>query len=256
MAKTWAIGRFATVSLCLALAACTRAAGDANGAAVPAQIATERSLAVAAGSGLELPAPGSYVLDHILPAPSALVLDSDRASHPLRRYTTGQITVFSFIYTACSDARGCPLALATLHLLKAAIARDPRLREQVRFVSMSFDPEYDTPPVMRSYGGADARPDARPRWHFLTAASPAQLAPLTAGFDQRIVASSASSAVDGGNATGAASRPQLVHLLKIYLIDRDGDVREIYSPAFLQPAAMLADIRSLLAEPQALAAGK
>lgn len=194
-------------------------------------------------SGLDLPAPGTYVLDHIIQTPSASVLDSDGSIQPLRRFVTGKVTLFAFIYTACSDARGCPLALATMHALKAAIAQDPRLREQVRFVSMSFDPAYDTPQAMRSYGGIDARADARPRWHFLTSRSARELNPVLLGFGQDVRASD-SAAVSGG----AMDRAPLEHLLKIYLVDQQGTVREIYSPAFLQASAMLADIRSLVRE--------
>lgn len=191
---------------------------------------------------LALPIAGSYTLDHIMRAPAGQVQDSDGSLHPLAAFTTGKITLFSFIYTACSDALGCPLALATMHTLKAAIAQDPHLREQVRFVSMSFDPLHDTAPVMRSYGGLDARPAARPRWFFLTSQSASQLAPVLAGFDQdrRDVPVS-----QGGAGMGAATRPVLSHLLKIYLLDGAGEVREIYSPAYLQPEAMLNDIRTL-----------
>lgn len=215
-----------------------------------AQLPASANLALAGApagygfSGLDLPAPGTYVLDRIMQAPSASVLDSDGSIQPLRRLLTGKVTLFAFIYTACSDARGCPLALATMHALKAAIAQDPRLREQVRFVSMSFDPDYDTPQAMRSYGGIDARPDARPRWHFLTSRSARELNPVLLGFGQDVRASDA--AAESGGAMTA--RAPLEHLLKIYLVDQQGTVREIYSPAYLQASAMLADIRSLVRE--------
>jgi cytochrome oxidase Cu insertion factor (SCO1/SenC/PrrC family) len=214
-----------------------------------AQSPASASLAVASAAhdstfaGLDLPAPGTYVLDHIMQTPSVSVLDSDGSVQPLRRFVTGKVTLFAFIYTACSDARGCPLALATMHALKAAIAQDPRLREQVRFVSMSFDPAYDTPQAMRSYGGIDARPNARPRWHFLTSRSARELNPVLLGFGQDMRAGDSAAA-----AGGAMDRAPLEHLLKIYLVDQQGTVREIYSPAFLQASAMLADIRSLVRE--------
>jgi protein SCO1 len=46
-----------------------------------------------------------------------------------------------------------------------------------------------------------------------------------------------------GHATGI-----LHHMLKVFLIDRRGMVREIYSLAFLQPEVMLSDIRTLAME--------
>lgn len=238
-----------------------------------AQVAAFTPAVVAFTDSMTLPPPGSYTLDRIFAVPEGVVLDSDGSSHRLADFTTGKVTLFAFVYTACSDARGCPLALATMHTLKAAIAQEPQLRERVRFVSMSFDPEFDTPVVMRSYGGIDGRPEARPRWHFLTTASQRQLAPLLAGFGQDVGiaaagagaaaipataiaatgSASTGSASTGSAAASGASEPvsrgrQLSHLLKIYLVDRSGMVREIYSPAFLQEATMLGDIRSLAQE--------
>lgn len=221
-----------------ALSGCAPPANDTGGAPAPLPVSHARP--ERAFTGLALPAPGTYVLDQILQTPSAAVLDSDGSRQPLRRFLTGKVTLFAFIYTACSDARGCPLALATMHALKGQIARDPRLREQVRLVSMSFDPAYDTPEAMRSYGGIDGRPAARPRWHFLTAPSPQELVPVLRGFGQEVRTAEL-------NATGAVRAP-LEHLLKIYLIDSKGAVREIYSPAFLQADALLADILSLVAQ--------
>ena len=190
--------------------------------------------------GFVPPAPGTYKLEHIMRAPDGEVLDSDDSVHRLSEFTTGKITLFSFIYTYCTDARGCPLAYETLHGLKKTIGRDPALRGKVRFVSMSFDPQFDTPPAMRSYGGADARDLGGPRWHFLTTASATQLAPLLDGFGQDV-------SVAARQSPGQRV-PTLSHMLKVYLIDTGGSVREIYSPAFLHQQVLENDIRTLLLE--------
>ncbi len=231
------------------LGGCVPSNGDSGRAGAASTARVEYTPASSSGdiaastviASLALPAPGSYRLDRIMEAPHGAVLDSDGAAHRLAEYTEGKVTLFAFVYTACSDARGCPLALATMHTLKAAIEQDPRLRDQVRFVSMSFDPEHDTAPLMRSYGGADGAPSARPRWHFLTTQSARQLAPLLNGFGQDVQLAEQA-------AVGGSARPQLAHLLKIYLIDRRGVVREIYSPAFLRADVMLGDIRTLAAQ--------
>jgi cytochrome oxidase Cu insertion factor (SCO1/SenC/PrrC family) len=184
--------------------------------------------------GFAPPAAGTYQLERILQAPDGAVLDSDGSTHRLHEFTRGKITLFSFIYTHCTDVQGCPLAYATLHALQDMIAVDSRLRGQVRFVSMSFDPEFDTPAMMRSYGGADARAGAPVPWHFLTTSSPAQLAPMLAGFGQDVSAT-------GAHLSGTRV-PILSHLLKVYLIDSAGSVREIYSPAYLHPAVLFNDV--------------
>lgn len=191
------------------------------------------------GLAVQLPEPGSYRLEHIMRVPDGQVLESDGSLHRLSEFTTGQVTLFSFIYTYCTDARGCPLAYETMHKLKASIETDAALRGKVRFVSMSFDPEYDTPAAMRSYGGTDAQDRHGLRWHFLTARNGRELAPLLDGFGQDVRVA----------AQPAGQRaPVLSHVLKVYLIDRSGTVREIYSTSFLNPAVLMGDIRTLVME--------
>ncbi|NHZ64500.1 SCO family protein [Massilia genomosp. 1] len=196
--------------------------------------------ASAAPAQFALPAPGAYKLERIHKAPDGIVLDSDGSRHRLSEFTTGKVTLFSLIYTYCTDAKGCPLAYETLHSLKKILGQDPYTRDKVRFVSMSFDPAYDTPPAMRSYGGLDARERGGVDWRFLTSRSNAELAPILDGFGQDV-------SVAAGRAPGQRA-PTLSHLLKVYLIDASGTVREIYSTSFLQPGVVLNDIRTLLLE--------
>lgn len=192
------------------------------------------------------PPPGSYRLERIMKAPDGIVLDSDGSVRRLAEFTTGKVTLFSFIYTYCTDAKGCPLAYATLHSLKGTIARSPSMRGRVRFVSMSFDPEYDTPAAMRSYGGAEARDTGGPAWHFLTTRNGRELAPMLDGFGQDV---SVAAPPPGQRV------PVLSHMLKVYLIDPAGEVREIYSTSWLHPAVLLNDIKTLLLEPKGTRAG-
>jgi cytochrome oxidase Cu insertion factor (SCO1/SenC/PrrC family) len=186
------------------------------------------------------PAPGSYRLERIMKAPDGIVLESDGSLRRLSEFTTGKVTLFSFIYTYCTDPKGCPLAYATLHSLKNTIESTPSLRGKVRFVSMSFDPEYDTPVAMRSYGGPEARAGDGLEWHLLTTRNGRELAPMLDGFGQDV--SVAASKPPGQRA------PVLSHLLKVYLLDPGGEVREIYSTSWLHPAVLLNDIKTLLQE--------
>ena len=190
--------------------------------------------------GFVPPAPGSYRLYHIMPAPDGTVLESDGTAHRLSEFTTGKVTLFSFIYTYCSDPKGCPLAYETLHSLRETIRSDPALRDKVRFVSMSFDPRNDTPETMRLYGDPETRDQRGVRWHFLTTRSGKELAPLLDGLGQDV--SVAEDQPDGRRV------PVLSHMLKVYLIDSAGSVREIYSTSFLHPAMLLGDIKTLLLE--------
>ena len=187
------------------------------------------------------PAAGTYVLHRIMPAPDGRVLGLSGKVEPLSRYTRGAITLLGFIYTTCADPDGCPLAYRVFDALKEAIQATPRLHGKVRFVTLSFDPARDTPDVMRDYAGSRAvEKGAGLRWYFLTTRSARELMPLVEGFGQDIVTTY-------DRSTGKPHR-ELSHVLKVFLIDAAGDVREIYSSNFLHPRTVLNDIETLLLE--------
>ena len=183
------------------------------------------------------PPPGSYRLHRIMPAPDGRVLDVDGRAARLSQYLHDRITLLGFIYTTCADPDGCPLAYRVFDALKEAIADAPHLHGKVRFVTLSFDPARDTPELMRRYAGSRVvEADGGLRWYFLTTRSARELLPLVEGFGQDIRVS-------------AAGR-ELSHVLKVFLIDRAGYVREIYSSNFLHPQSVLNDIETLLLDQQ------
>ena len=73
---------------------------------------------------------------------------------------TGKVWVADFIFTTCTMA--CPVMTGNMNLIHKAFKND----DQVRIVSISVYPEYDTPGVLKEYA---SRYDANTnRWHFLT----------------------------------------------------------------------------------------
>jgi protein SCO1 len=185
------------------------------------------------------PAAGTYKLHAIQRAPHGVVIDSDGASRPLSRYTTGRVTLLSFVYTYCTDSTGCPLAYETFVAVRARLLERAELARRVRLVSLSFDPTHDTPAMLRAYGGDYLKPDAGVAWAFLTTRSVAALTPILDGFGQDV-------AVERDQ----HGRPTRVinHMLKVFLLDERGMVREIYSAAFLFPEVVFNDIVTLLME--------
>jgi cytochrome oxidase Cu insertion factor (SCO1/SenC/PrrC family) len=182
------------------------------------------------------PAAGTYELRRIQWAPHGRVLESSGRAAPLSDFTTGKITLLSFVYTYCSDPVGCPLAYATFVALRERVVARPELARRVRFVSLSFDPANDTPEAMKLYGGTLADPAAPLRWHFLTTRSVRELKPIVDGFGQ-----------DVSVELDERGRPTRVfnHLVKVFLLDSRGQVREIYTTAFLLPDMMFNDIETL-----------
>ncbi len=213
------------------LAAALAAAGVARAAADPTQPLAPRMDFVP-------PPPGSYTLQRIQTCPDGLLTDAAARTVALRELTTAKITLLSFFYTYCTDAWGCPFAYTTLTSLRNTLLAEPALARRVRFVNISFDPEHDDPETLRRYAG---RLHAEPRfeWRFATARSLRELLPLLDGFGQ-----------DVAIVNDAQGRPTRLrnHMLKLFLIDSRGVVREIYSLDYLQPPVLLNDIRTLALE--------
>jgi protein SCO1/2 len=182
---------------------------------------------------------GTYELQRIQSCPDATLLNASASTRRLSSYTRGKVTLLTFFYTYCTDAWGCPFAYQTMKGLRERIAVDESMRSRVRFVSISFDPTHDTPEALRRYA-TGMTGSTRFEWQFLTARSMRELAPLLDAFGQ-----------DVSVETDAAGRPTraINHMLKLFLVDSAGVVREIYSLAFIHPEVMLNDIRTLLMEP-------
>ncbi len=182
----------------------------------------------------ELPAAGSYELPGIEQVSDHVLLGSDGSPTTLLGLKKGACAVVSFVYLSCTDAAGCPLSLATLQRLDRALARSPELSGRVRLATVSFDPGRDRPEQMaRTRGHMAPRSD----WRFLTAASEAQLRPVLEDFGQ--------DAVPIFSDTGARSGV-LRHVLKVFLVDDAGTVRNIYSTGFLDHRILLRDIETLM----------
>jgi len=216
----------------------------ASAAALAAALATPVSGSIDPGAAAApradfVPPPaGSHTLQRIQSVADARLLDSAGQWRSLSRVTRGKVTLLTFFYSYCVDPLGCPFAYVTLTTLRDRALADRQLAPAMRIVSISLDPTTDTPNTIAAYGAQFAT-DPRFEWQFLTARSVPELLPVLEDFGQ-----------DVSIETDAQGRPTrtLHHMLKVFLIDREGIVREIYSLAFLQPEVMFNDIRTLVME--------
>jgi cytochrome oxidase Cu insertion factor (SCO1/SenC/PrrC family) len=180
-----------------------------------------------------LPAPGSYTLPVVDTIHDHDVVDADGRATTLFALKRDRLAIVAFVYTTCAEAAGCPLSMAVLHRLDRALAADHALRRDVTLVTVSFDPERDTPRRM-----ADVRALHAPRadWRFVTTASDAELAPILADFHHPV----AKLRFPDGAWSGLFR-----HVLKVYLLDRANRVRNVYSAGFLDADLVLTDLRTL-----------
>lgn len=187
------------------------------------------------------PPPGSYTLDHIQRVPQAIVLEGSRFPRLFSSYTAGAITVLGFFYSYCTDPNGCPLAWDAFEKVREKIITRPELKAKVRLVFMSLDPAHDTPEVLNGFARRYEASASTVPWHFLTTYSDVLLKPLLREMGEEVSIDREAQAQGG---------VVLNHLLKVFLIDKDGWVREIYSNQSLDPAMVLGDIETLFLEEQ------
>jgi cytochrome oxidase Cu insertion factor (SCO1/SenC/PrrC family) len=121
----------------------------------------------------------------------------------------GKPWIADFIFTRCSGT--CPVMASSMSGLHEEFAKEPALSD-LRFVSVSVDPEWDTPEVLRDYAklcGADPA-----RWWFLTGEYGDIHSLSQKGFHL-------GSGIDGGTS-------EILHSTRFVLVDRQGRIRGYY----------------------------
>ena len=172
------------------------------------------------------PTPGDNVPDF------ALLNQSDRTVH-LHDFR-GKFVLATFIYTRCTIADYCPRMSRNFASIDEALAKDPALYNKTHLLSISFDPAYDTPQVLRNYGGSyTGRFNAETFKHWDFAAPPQAELPAIAHF------------FGVGITPGEAG--SLSHSLSTVLIDPKGKVLVWYPTYEWTPDQMLAELNKAVA---------
>ena len=156
--------------------------------------------------------------------PTTPLVDQTGATTSLDRLK-GHRVVLTFIYTRCPDPEFCPLMDRNFVALQTALAQTPALAD-VRLLSISFDPEHDTPEVLRAHAQS-LKADPK-RWSF-AAPAPADLKAFAAKF--------------GVTAEpGAANQGAILHNLSTAVVAADGTLVKIHPGNRWTPSEILADL--------------
>ena len=175
---------------------------------------------------LDAPAKGPRIADAAAggdPAPDFQLVDQDQRPVTLAALR-GFFVVLDFIYTTCPGP--CPILTSSHVTLQRSLS--PELRARTRFVSISLDPEQDTPQVLRTY--ASARGVDLATWSFLTG-PPAQVADVVSRY---------------GVGTVRQSDGTINHLVITFLIDANGQVAQRYVGLEHPPQELVGDLEKLL----------
>lgn len=112
-------------------------------------------------SGHHAPGPGVERSVHRYDLPEVTLLSQDRNEVPLAELVDpGEAVVVDFVFATCTTI--CPVLSASFSNLQRNLGDEAG---SVRLVSITIDPEHDTPEVMKRYR---ERFRARPGWDFVT----------------------------------------------------------------------------------------
>ena len=158
----------------------------------------------------------------------ALRNQSDRTIH-LSQFK-GKLVLLTFIYTRCPLADFCPRMSHNFADIDKALASDPDLYKQTHLLSISFDPAYDTPKVLRSYGSAYTGNYTNEKFLHWDFAAPTEkdLPAVTQFFNVGVT--------PGDNKS-------LTHSLSTILIGKDGKIVAWYPTNDWDPKEVLATMR-------------
>lgn len=156
---------------------------------------------------------------------------SDRTIH-LDQFH-GKVLLMTFIYTRCPLANYCPRMSRNFADINDALAKDPALYKNTHLLSVSFDPEYDTPKVLRSYGGAYTgryTQSTFKHWDF-AAPSEKELPKVLKFFLVGVT---------------PGTKDTLNHSLSTVVITPDGKIYKWYPTNDWKPEQLLSDVKQLL----------
>ncbi|MES9970085.1 MAG: cytochrome c peroxidase [Candidatus Thiodiazotropha sp.] len=224
------MAKYLLVSLCLAVVLTASVCAD-QASQIPDSAPGYGEL------GYTLPAIGSYTLPPLGEAANGRVLDSHGKQRSLYDLFDDGYVLMAFIYSTCNDINGCPLSSHVFYKIKSAMKGDPDLADRLKLISLSFDPEIDTPAVMNLYSNNFRYAGSAGEWQFITTASHQQLQPILRSYNQVIQREIDR---DGKTSVGYS------HVLRVFLIDPEKRIRNIYSVDFLHHDLIINDVKTLL----------
>ena len=139
----------------------------------------------------------------------------------------GKPVVINFMYTSCPDV--CPLLTASLKILREHMK--PAEAREIPFLSITTDPEVDTPEVLKAYSGRHKADSSN--WSWLSGEA-RELAPVWQGF---------------GVSVKRVAKGLIEHTTLTVVADAEGFMRFAYFGSAPDPDVLLKDLRALAESP-------
>lgn len=157
--------------------------------------------------------------------PDFKLLDQNGKRFSFHQYR-GQVVVLTFIYTRCPLPDYCPLMTGNFAEIEKAIKSEPGPYSKTRLLSITLDPEYDSPAVMREYAARHSAGSAQ--WDFATGTKD-EVKQIATYFGMQYWR-------DGD---------QVVHSLRTAIVGADGKLVQLYRGNEWKPDEILSELTNL-----------
>jgi protein SCO1/2 len=141
----------------------------------------------------------------------------------------GKALLLTFIYTRCPVPEYCTLMSNNFVQVDRELGQDPELYSKTHLLSISIDPAYDTPQVLRSYGSAHTeryQNETFAHWEFATGTKE-QVKEIAEYFGLQYF----------------PEKGEIIHGLRTVIVGPDGKVAKVYSGNEWKPADVVAEIK-------------
>lgn len=147
-------------------------------------------------------------------------------------FTKGKVVIAGYIFTNCPDI--CPLTTNNMRLIQERLKSEKF--EDVQFISISFDPENDTPEVLEKFAGI--RNLDLSNWTFLTGNKPVI---------DKLMKHVGVLALPGDSTVFPSGKVSYyyIHTDRIQLIDDEGKIRKNYPGSSINIDEIITDIKAL-----------
>jgi protein SCO1/2 len=175
------------------------------------------------------PKPGTEVPDFGL-------INQDGQRIRLSQYR-GKALALTFIYTRCPQPDQCTLMSDNFAAVDEGLQKQPETYDKTHLLSITFDPDYDTPKVMRSYGASHTKryaDESFRHWEFATGTKD-EVKGIAQFFGLRYYHDTAS------------GKDEVIHSLRTAVIGPDGKVVKLYRGNEWKPEEIVKELQALIA---------
>jgi protein SCO1/2 len=162
-------------------------------------------------------------------SPDFALVNQDGRKVSFKQYR-GKALIMTFIYTRCPLPDYCPLMTQNFVKINNDLQNNPALRDKTHLLSVTVDPEYDKPKILRDYGArfAGQEKEKFKRWDFATG-SPEQIKSIAQFFGLNYW----------------QEKDQIIHGLRTAIIAPDGKVAKVYRGNDWKPEDVVKDLEKL-----------